>query len=105
RGIHRGFGGCIDRLVCRLRTGGAVAVGWGVRFAAGLTRSAGTLAIIPLAIIAWRTWRTGRARRTPWPVLISPLGTLGYWFWLRQTGRPSVVAAYRNYWSTEVAGP
>jgi hypothetical protein len=79
--------------------GGACAV------AAGLTRSAGTLAVIPLAIIAWKTWRTGRERRPPWAVLISPLGTLGYWFWLRQTGRPSVAAAYRNYWSTEVVGP
>ena len=69
-------------------------------FAAGLTRSAGTLAIVPLAIMAWRA-----PRRARWPVAIAPLGTLGYWFWLHQTGRLSVVAAYRMYWNTEVASP
>jgi hypothetical protein len=69
-------------------------------FAAGLTRSAGTLAIVPLAIVAWRA-----RRRTRWSVAIAPLGTLGYWFWLRQTGRLSVAAAYRTYWNTEVASP
>jgi hypothetical protein len=69
-------------------------------FAAGLTRSAGTLAIVPLAIMAWRS-----PRPTRWLVAIAPLGTLGYWFWLHQTGRPSVAAAYRIYWNTEVASP
>lgn len=73
-------------------------------FAAGLTRSAGTLAIVPLAIMAWRAWRATR-RPAPWPVAIAPLGTLGYWFWLHQTERLSVAAAYRTYWNTEVAGP
>ncbi|MGD1216220.1 MAG: hypothetical protein ABR861_14670 [Terriglobales bacterium] len=68
--------------------------------AAGLTRSAGTLAIVPLAIMAWRA-----RRRARWPVAIAPLGTLGYWFWLHQTGRRSVAAAYRTYWNTEVASP
>jgi hypothetical protein len=69
-------------------------------FAAGLTRSAGTLVIVPLAIMAWRA-----PRRARWPVAIAPLGTLGYWFWLNQTGRVSVLAAYRTYWNTEVASP
>ncbi len=69
-------------------------------FAAGLTRSAGTLVIVPLAIMAWRA-----PRRARWPVAIAPLGTLGYWFWLHQTGRVSVAAAYRTYWNTEVASP
>jgi hypothetical protein len=69
-------------------------------FAAGLTRSAGTLVIVPLAIMAW-----GAPRRARWPVAIAPLGTLGYWFWLHQTGRLSVEAAYRIYWNTEVASP
>jgi hypothetical protein len=68
--------------------------------AAGLTRSAGSLLIVPLAIMAWRA--RSRAR---WLVAIAPLGTLGYWFWLRQTGRLSVAAAYRMYWSTQVASP
>lgn len=70
-------------------------------FAAGLTRSAGTLAIVPLAIMAWRARRPARS----WPVAVAPLGTLGYWFWLRQTGRPSVTAAYREFWNTDVATP
>lgn len=69
-------------------------------FAAGLTRSAGTLAIVPLAIMAWRAPRLAR-----WPVVIAPLGTLGYWFWLRQTGHLSVAAAYRTFWNTEVVSP
>jgi len=69
-------------------------------FAAGLTRSAGALAIVPLAIMAWRAPRAAR-----WPVAIVPLGTLGYWLWLHQTGRLSAAAAYRMYWNTEVASP
>src|SRR6266851_3535499 len=69
-------------------------------FAAGLTRSAGTLAMVPLAIMAW--WAPRWAR---WPVAIAPLGTLGYWFWLHRTGRLSVATAYRTYWNTEVASP
>jgi hypothetical protein len=69
-------------------------------FAAGLTRSAGVLAVVPLAIMAWRA-----PRRARWPVAIAPLGTLGYWLWLQQTGRLSIPAAYRTYWNTTVAGP
>jgi hypothetical protein len=69
-------------------------------FAAGLTRSAGVLVVVPLAIMAWRA-----QRRSRWPVAIAPLGTLGYWFWLRQTGRPSIPAAYRTHWNTEVTAP
>jgi hypothetical protein len=69
-------------------------------FAAGLTRSAGTLLVVPLVIMAWRA-----ERRTRWLVVLAPLGTLGYWFWLHQTGRPSVAAAYRTYWHTQVAPP
>ena len=68
--------------------------------AAGLTRSAGVLVVVPLAIMAWRAPRMAR-----WPVAIAPLGTLGYWFWLHQTGRLSVPAAYRMYWNTEIAAP
>lgn len=71
-------------------------------FAAGLTRSAGTLPIVPLVIMAWRARGRGNGR---WWVVLAPLGTLGYWFCLRQTGRLSVVAAYRTYWNTEVATP
>jgi hypothetical protein len=69
-------------------------------FAAGLTRSAGTLLIVPLAIMAWRSQRPSR-----WLVVIAPLGTIGYWFWLQQTGRLNVAGAYRMYWNTDVAAP
>lgn len=69
-------------------------------FAAGLTRSAGTLVIVPLAIMAWRT----RPRALS-ALALAPLGTLGYWLWLRQTGRLSVAVAYRTYWNTRVAPP
>jgi hypothetical protein len=68
--------------------------------AAGLTRSAGTLAVVPLAVTVWR----GRGM-TRWLVAMAPLGTLGYWLWLKETGRPSVAEAYRMYWTTEVAAP
>jgi hypothetical protein len=70
--------------------------------AAGLTRSAGTLLIVPLLIMWWRARAHGNRR---WCVMLAPLGTLGYWFWLRQTGRLSVLAAYRTYWNTQVAAP
>ena len=70
--------------------------------AAGLTRSTGTLLIVPLAIMAWRARGRGNGR---WWVVLAPLGTLGYWYWLHRTGRPSLVAAYRTYWNTEVAAP
>jgi hypothetical protein len=69
-------------------------------FAAGLTRSAGTLLMVPLTIMAWRA-----PRRARWPVAIAPLGTLGYWYWLHQAGRLSVAAAYWTYWNTKVASP
>ena len=70
--------------------------------AAGLTRSAGTLLIIPLVIMAWRAHGSRSSRA--W-ILLAPSGTLGYWFWLRQTGRLSIATAYRTYWTTEVAPP
>lgn len=72
--------------------------------AAGLTRSAGTLLIIPLIVMAWRA----RGREHPgsrWWISLAPLGTLGYWLWLRQTGRPGVRAAYLVYWNTRVGAP
>ena len=68
--------------------------------AAGLTRSMGTLLIVPLSIMAWRA-----RRRSAWPVLLAPVGTLAYWTWLRATGRISIAAAYRTYWNTDVAAP
>ena len=71
-------------------------------FAAGLTRSAGTLLIVPLIFMAWRAHGSRSARA--W-ILLAPAGTLAYWFWLRQTGKLSIPAAYHTYWNTEVAAP
>jgi len=68
--------------------------------AAGLTRSMGALLIVPLVVMAWR-----ERRAAAWPVLLAPAGTLGYWAWLHYTGRPSIVEAYRQFWSTQVAAP
>lgn len=76
----------------------------GCAIAAGLTRSAGTLLIVPLLIMAWRS-QGKKSQNQRWCILAAPLGTLSYWFWLRQTGRFSVRAAYRTYWNTEVAAP
>lgn len=68
-------------------------------FAAGLTRSMGALAIVPLAIMAWRSRKVSR-----WSIILVPAGTLAYWAWLRMTGRPSLPAAY-HYWNTGIATP
>jgi hypothetical protein len=68
--------------------------------ATGLTRSMGTLLIVPLFIMAWRSRRI-----SAWPVLLSPLGTVTYWIWLHATGRLSIVTAYERFWSTQVAVP
>lgn len=72
--------------------------------AAGLTRSAGTLLMVPLVVLAWRA-RGRENKNSRWWIWLAPLGTLGYWLWLRQTGRLSIRAAYRAYWSTEVGPP
>ena len=72
----------------------------GLACAAGLTRSMGVLLIVPLAMLAWRERRSAR-----WPVLLAPSGTIGYWVWLHLTGRPTIVAAYRQFWDTQVAAP
>jgi hypothetical protein len=69
--------------------------------AAGLTRSAGTLLIVPLVIMAWRAG-PGSKR---WLVLLAPSGTIGYWIWLRLSGRLGISQAYGAYWKTSVAPP
>jgi hypothetical protein len=78
------------------RWGWAAACG----FLAGLARPSGVLVAVPLLALAWRT-----RRAASWPVLLTPLGTLGYWSWLRWTGRPAVVEAYRLYQGMPFAPP
>jgi hypothetical protein len=68
--------------------------------AAGLTRSMGTLLLVPLVILAWRS-----RRASAWLVLFAPSGTISYWLWLRLTGHLGIAEAYRIFWTTQVAAP
>jgi hypothetical protein len=67
---------------------------WGLATAcgllAGISRPSGVLVSIPLFVLAARSRRLASAI-----VLLAPVGLLGYWGWLRWTGHPSVVEAYR----------
>jgi hypothetical protein len=67
---------------------------------AGLSRPSGVLVAIPLFVLAWRSWRVRSLM-----VLLAPLGALGYWGWLRWSGRISVVEAYRIYQGATFAPP
>jgi hypothetical protein len=67
---------------------------------AGLSRPSGVLVAIPLAVLAFRSRRFSSA-----VVLLTPLGLLGYWGWLRWTGRLSVVEAYRTHQDVILAPP
>ena len=69
-------------------------------FLAGLARPSGVLVAVPLLMLAW----TSRKIRCVL-VLLTPAGTLGYWMWLRWTGRPAVVEAYRQYQGMPFAMP
>jgi hypothetical protein len=67
---------------------------------AGAARPSGVLVFVPLAIMAARN---RRARSLV--VALTPLGVLGYWGWLRWTGRASVVEAYRLYQGMTMVPP
>ena len=67
---------------------------------AGLSRPSGVLVAVPLFVLAWRC---RRARSLM--VVLSPMGLLGYWGWLRWSGRISVVEAYRVYQGATLAPP
>ncbi|MGA7292969.1 MAG: hypothetical protein WBW53_13645 [Terriglobales bacterium] len=67
---------------------------------AGLSRPSGVLVAIPLMVLAWRSRRIRSAS-----VLVSPIGLLSYWTWLHESGRLSVVAAYRIYQGATLAPP
>lgn len=69
-------------------------------FLAGVSRPSGVLVAVPLFVMAWRSRRL-RALT----VVLSPMGLLGYWGWLRWSGRLSVVAAYRIYQGATLAPP
>jgi hypothetical protein len=67
---------------------------------AGLSRPSGVLAAVPLFVLAWKSRRIRSLI-----VILSPIGTLSYWTWLRWSGRPSVVEAYRIYQGASFAPP
>jgi hypothetical protein len=67
---------------------------------AGLSRPSGVLVAIPLTLLALRSKRLSSL-----VVLLTPVGLLGYWGWLRYTGRLSVVEAYRVYQGATLAPP
>jgi hypothetical protein len=68
--------------------------------AAGLTKAAGALVLVPLLVMAVR-----RRQVSAWPVLTVPFGSLAFLGWLRQTGRVPLSLAYTQYWHTSVAMP
>jgi len=67
---------------------------------AGLSRPSGVLVAIPLILLAIRSRRLSSS-----VVLLTPVGLLGYWEWLRWSGRLSVVEAYRIYQGATLAPP
>jgi len=67
---------------------------------AGLTRPSGVLVAIPMAVLALRSRRLSSL-----VVFLAPVGLLGYWGWLRWSGRLSVVEAYRIYQGSTIAPP
>ena len=69
-------------------------------FLAGLSRPSGVLVAIPLFVLAWRSRRLRSLI-----VILSPIGLLSYWGWLRWSGRFSVVEAYRIYQGATFAPP
>jgi len=101
------FGGYSDALTL-------VLIVWAVLFArekrwwmaavfgamAGAARPSGVLVAIPLFLLAWKSRRIRSA-----VVLLSPAGWFGYWLWLRWTGHPSVVDAYRLYQGMTLVTP
>jgi len=67
---------------------------------AGAARPSGVLVSIPLMIMALR-----RRQARSLSVALTPLGLLGYWGWLRWSGRISVVEAYRLYQGMTMVPP
>jgi len=67
---------------------------------AGTARPTGVLVFVPLLVMALRS-RQARSL----VVALTPLGLLSYWSWLRWSGRPSVVEAYRLYQGMTMVPP
>jgi hypothetical protein len=67
---------------------------------AGMSRPSGVLVSIPLFVLGLRS-RRARALA----VLLTPMGLLSYWGWLRWSGHVSVVEAYRLHQGMTLVAP
>ncbi len=67
---------------------------------AGAARPSGVLVFIPLALLSWKSRQLKSL-----VVLLTPVGLMSYWGWLRLSGRPSVVTAYRLYFGSTMVPP
>ncbi len=67
---------------------------------AGLGRPSGVLVCVPLFVMAMRSRQIMSLA-----VLLTPVGTLAYWGWLRWSGHLSITEAYRLYQGTPFAPP
>ncbi len=68
--------------------------------AAAMTKAVGGVVVIPLLIMACRR-KTVKAL----PVLLVPLGWLGFTEYLHWKGRGNLFSAYAEYWRTSTAAP
>jgi hypothetical protein len=68
--------------------------------AAGVTKAAGTVIVVPLAFLALR-----RRTVSAWSLLFAPAGTVGFHLWLRLHGFGSAGDVYHRYWRTSLAFP
>jgi hypothetical protein len=67
---------------------------------AGVSRPSGVLVSIPLFVLGLRSRRAAAL-----PVVLTPFGMVGYWGWLRWSGRTSVLDAYRLHEGAVLAPP
>jgi hypothetical protein len=68
--------------------------------AAGLTKAAGAVVMVPLIFLALR-----RRSISAWSLLLAPAGLLGLQLWIRSRGFGSALDVYHKYWRTSAAFP
>jgi hypothetical protein len=83
-------------MACQDRWPVAIALG----LAATVTKGVGIVVTVPLLVLALR-----HRKVMVLPVLLIPLGSIGFLEYLRWTGQPTLASAYAEYWRTTVAPP
>lgn len=68
---------------------------------AGLTKAAGILACVPLAVLIFQQ----RAWRRVFALILAATGAVGYQIWVAMSGMPSLSETYAVAWKTSVALP